>query len=99
MDVIELFLETSNTDLALEYQIYLTSLLSSLLEFGNDPRNALSAIHRTIELSIDQSIHDEIFDYTLITMSQIVPNIAPFYLKNVLEIIKVMLSEKRFMQI
>lgn len=90
IDVIELSLETNNFDCAIEYQVLLTSLVRSLIEFGYDPRNALNAILRAIQLTTGQSIDvDAVSDYTLITMSQIIHNIAPFYLGNAVEIIKV----------
>lgn len=87
IDVIEHFLKMNNTELALEYTIYATSLVLSMIEFGIDPRNILSVILKTIR-SIDQPV-DEIFDYFLITMSQIIHNISPFYLRNALDIVKV----------
>lgn len=95
IDVIELFLETGDIDSALEYQIYLASLVHSLIEYGIDPRNALNAMLKTIQ-SIGQSVDDEIVDFMLITMSQIIRNIAPFYLRNALEILKVCIFKFSF---
>lgn len=85
IDAIEFFTETGP---AWEYQIYLVSLVLSLIEYGNDPRNALNTILNTIK-RFDESIDDDIVNYLLITMSQIIHNIAPFYLRNALEIVKV----------
>lgn len=73
---------------AVEYQIYLIAITQSLIENSYDPSNAFSTISKTIQQN-DVQIDDEILDYMLITMSQIVHKIAPFYLRNVLEIIKV----------
>lgn len=98
IDVVELFLETGDIDSALEYQIFLASLIHSLIEYGIDPRNALNAIFNTIQ-SVEQSIDDEIFDFMLITMSQIIHNIAPFYLRNALEILKVRALEFPFQEL
>lgn len=72
----------------MEFQIYLTALIVSLIEFSYDPRNAFNTILKTIQQS-DAQIDDEVLNYMLITMSQIIHNIAPFYLRNALEIIKV----------
>lgn len=90
IDVIDLSLETNNFDCATEYQVLLTSLVLSLMKFGYDPRNGLNAILQTIQQTNGQSIDvDEVFDYILITMSQILHNITPFYLGSALEVIKV----------
>lgn len=90
IDVIELYLEMGNMNSALEYQIYLISLTQILIENGIDPRNAFNTILKTIQNVGQRSIDDEIFDYMLITMSQIIHNISPLYLRNALEIIKVL---------
>lgn len=90
IDVIELYLEMDNIDSALEYQIYLISLIQLLIENGIDPRNAFNTILKIIPNVDQQLIDDEISDYMLITMSQIIHNISPLYLQNALEIIKVL---------
>lgn len=88
MEVIEVYLEANNNQYAFEYQIYLIALTQSLIEYGHDPRNALNTILKTIQKN-DAQIDDEILNYMLITLSQIIHNIAPFYLRNALEIVKV----------
>lgn len=90
IDVIELYLEMDNIDSALEYQIYLISLIQLLIENGIDPRNAFNTILKIIPNVDQQLIDDEISDHMLITMSQIIHNISPLYLQNALEIIKVL---------
>lgn len=97
IDIIELALETNNFECAIDYQVLLTSLTLSLIESGNDPRNALDTILRTIEQISDQSIDDsDIFDFILITMSQIIHKIPPFYLGSALSIVKVSnITEKK----
>ncbi|XP_055302054.1 focadhesin [Sitodiplosis mosellana] len=87
METIEVYLEANNNQSAFEYQIYLIALILSLIEYGYDPRNAFNTILKTIQQN-DAQIDEEILNYMLITMSQIVHNIAPFYLRNALEIIK-----------
>lgn len=90
IDIIELALETKNFECAIDYQVMLTSLALSLIESGHDPRNALGTVLRTIEQISDQSIDDsDIFDFILITMSQIIHKIPPFYLGSALGIVKV----------
>lgn len=89
IDVIELFLDLGNIDAALQYQIYLLSLTQLLIDSGDDPRNIFNTTLKTIK-TIDQSIDDELVDYMLIILSQIIHNIAPFYLRNVLEVVKVL---------
>lgn len=88
-DIVDLCLETNNTELTLESLIILSASVQPLIEFGYDPRNALNTLHRAIEHSTKQMIDDDVFNYTLITMSQIVHVIAPFYLGNALEVLKV----------
>lgn len=92
IDVIELYLETDNISCVRQFQICLMSLVHSLIEFGYDPRNAIRVIWRTVQQSNPQIIDDDITDYILITMSQIVHVIAPLYLGNALEIVKVLLK-------
>lgn len=81
-------LEANKPQSAMEYQIYLIAITQSLIEYSYDPSNAFSTILKTIQRN-DVQIDDEMLNYMLITMSQIVHKIAPFYLRNVLEIIKV----------
>lgn len=91
IDVIEYAVQTGNSGSALEPQIYLFSLVQSLIEYGYDPRNAFSAIVKMIQ-STDEYIGDGISDYMIITMSNIIHNIAPFYLRNALDVLKVKLK-------
>lgn len=87
VQVIELFLEMNDIDAALQYQVYLTSLILSMIEFGHDPRNALRCIFNVIHRS---SIDDvATINFILITMSQIIHKIAPFYLRSAIDIVKV----------
>lgn len=88
METIEVYLEANQNQYTFEYQIYLIALILSLIEYGYDPRNAFKTLLKTIQKNYDQ-IDDEILNYMLITMSQIVHNIAPFYLWNAIAIIKV----------
>lgn len=88
IDVIEIFLEHSNIDAAVEYQMYLLSLADLLIEFGNDPRNIFNTTLKTIQMA-GGSIDNDHVDYMLITMSQIIHNIVPFYLPNALGVIEV----------
>lgn len=88
IEIIEMCLEANNGQSTLAYQIYLTALIVSLIEYGYDPRNAFSTILKFIRQN-DAQIDDDILHYMLITMSQIIHNIAPFYLRNALEVVKV----------
>lgn len=74
----------------------LTAMLHSLLEFGYDPRNVLQTIKRAIQQNIEQSINDEVCDFTLVTMSQIIHLIAPFYLSHALDVVTVKSISKLF---
>lgn len=79
----------NDINLALKYDVYLISLVHVLIEYGYDPRNALVTTLRTIQHSNGQSVDFEIFDFMLISMSQIIHNITPFYLGAAVEVTKV----------
>lgn len=89
IDIIEYFLETGNINLALEYQVYLIALILLLIECGQDPRNALDTISKTLRHDVHQSIDDSHFESLLIATAHIIRSIAPFYLRDVLELVKV----------
>lgn len=89
IDIIEHFLETENITLALEYQIYLTALVISSIKYGYDPRNALGAIVKTLRHDSCQSVAGPQFESLLISTAHIVRSIAPFYLRDALELVKV----------
>lgn len=88
-DVIDHSLETGNKELVVESQMILTAMLHSLLEFDYDPRNALKTIKASIQRNVDQSMTDDVCNFTLITMSQIIHLIAPFYLSHALDVVAV----------
>lgn len=60
-----------------------------MAEYGYDPRNAFTTILKTIQQN-NEPIDEDLIDYMLITMSQIVHSIAPFYLSSAIKIIKVL---------
>lgn len=91
IDTIEVHLEANEPQSAMEYQIYLIAMTQSLIEYSYDLSNAFRTILKTIQRN-DVQIDDVMLDYMLITMSQTVHKIAPFYLRNALEIIKVKLD-------
>lgn len=92
IDVIEHFLESGNINLALEYQIYLITLVHSLITYGHDPRNALGTIVKTLRhQDTRQSINEVQSDCLLIETALIIRSIAPFYLRDALELVKVIL--------
>lgn len=84
-DIINHFLETGSINLALEYQVYLVALIILLIEYGQDPRNALGTISKTLRHDANQSI-DEVL---MIATAHIIRSIAPFYLRDALELTKV----------
>lgn len=94
-DVIDHCLETKNSKLARESQIFLTAMLHSLLEFGYDPRTALNTIKRAIQQNMDQSMDDDFCKFTLVTMSQIIHLIAPFYLSHALDVVTVKMKHSK----
>lgn len=89
IDIIEYFLETDNINLALEYQVYLIALILLLIEYGYDPRNALGTISKTLRHDTHQSIDGSRFENLLIPTAHIIRSIAPFYLRDALELVKV----------
>lgn len=92
VDIIEYFLETGNINLALEYQVYLIALIPVLIEYGHDPRNTLDTISKTLR---HQSIDDSRYESLLIATAHIIRNIAPFYLRDALELVKVIARNRK----
>lgn len=92
IETIEVHLEANNCQSALEYLSVNVALISSLIEFSCDPRNALNITFMTIQQNSGE-IDDDTLDYMLITMSQIVRNIPPFYLRSALDIVKVLVRK------
>lgn len=89
IDIIEYFLETSNINSALEYQVYLIALVVLLIEHGHDPRNALATISKTLRHDKNQSIVGWRFESLLIATAHIIRSVTPFYLRDALELLKV----------
>lgn len=89
IDIIEYFLETGNISSAFEYQVYLIALIVLMIEYGHDPRNALATIAKTFRHDMNQSIDGWRSDSLLITIALIIRSIAPFYLRDALELLKV----------
>lgn len=94
IDIIEYFLETGNINSALEYQVYLIALVVLLIEYGHDPRNALATISKTFHHDMNQSLDGSRFESLLITTAHIIRSIAPFYLRDALEILKVIATNQ-----
>lgn len=63
-------------------------------EFGYDPRNAMAAILKSIRKT-GESIDEDVVEYMLITMTQVIHGISPFYMASAFEIIKVMKIQKK----
>lgn len=95
IDITEYFLETGNINVALEYQIYLMALVLSMIEFGHDPRNSLHTISKTIRHDTNHSTDDSLLESMLIAVAHIIRNIAPFYLRDSLELVKVMNDDNK----
>ncbi|XP_031635799.1 focadhesin [Contarinia nasturtii] len=93
IDVIEFHLDMDDGQAAFDYQIYLIALILSMNEFGYDPRNAIATILKSIR-KINETLDENVIDYMLICMAQIIHSISPFYLGNALEIIKVLIDRQ-----
>lgn len=78
--------DDSKSNQANDFQMYLIALIPTLLESGNDPKNFLGAIHRFIKTNPENR---DLWDYNLISMSQIIHKIPAFYLSDALQIVKV----------
>lgn len=96
IDITEYFLETGDINSAFQYQVYLIALVLSLIEYGHDPRNALDTIAKTLQRDMEQSMKDSCFESLLIATAHIIRCIAPFYLRDALEIVKVMTINRTF---
>lgn len=89
IDIIEYFLETENINLAMEYQIYLIALILTLIKYGHDPRNALGTIAKTLRHDSRHLVDESQFESLLIVTAHIIRRVAPFYLRDALELVKV----------
>lgn len=89
IDTIEYFLETGSINSALEYQVYLIALVVLLIENGHDPRNALATISKTFRHDVNQSIDGWCCESVLIATAHVIRSVAPFYLRDALELLKV----------
>lgn len=86
VDAIKISLNDGKSNQANDFQMYLIALIPTLLESGNDPKKFLAAIHRFIQTSPE---NQDLCDYNLISMSQIIHKIPAFYLSEALRIVKV----------
>lgn len=89
IDIIEYFLETGDINSAFEYQVYLIAFVVLLIEHGHDPRNALATILKTFRHNANQPIDGSRFESLLIATANIIRSIPPFYLRDALELLKV----------
>lgn len=92
IDIIDYFLETGNINAAFEYQAYLVALVVLLIEYGHDPRNALATISKTFRHDTNQSIDGLRSESLLIATAHIIRSVAPFYLRDALDLLKVILA-------
>lgn len=78
----------NNRNAALDFEVNLIALIPSMLEYGHDPRNIFKIVLRSMQKE-DENIDSEFYEFVLISMSEIIHTISPFYLEDVFEVIKV----------
>lgn len=93
VDAMKVSLNDGKSNQANDFQMYLIALIPTLLESGNDPTNFLDAIHRSIQTNPENR---DLWDYNLISMSQIIHKIPAFYLSEALRIVKVCIYDHFF---
>lgn len=90
--MIDTSLNETDSNMAIEFGIYLFAMIPALIEFGNDPRMYFDALIRVIQSKKEMYIDTDLLDYNLISISQIIQIIPPFYLEDALHVVKVRLA-------
>lgn len=88
MECIEFYWGTIDRQCAIDLLLNLVAVIPSMLEHDQDPRNALRLIARIIK-DDDGAMTAKIHDFLLVSMSQILHGILPFYLDDVVQVLKV----------
>lgn len=91
LEALEVLVNVNQSKAALDILVYLVSTLSTVIENGHDPKPIISCmgkILRTIPISI---IGDEeaFYNFLLVNLAEVLHGISPFYLGDVIRLIKV----------